>query len=1216
MLSTIFKYEIKHWIAQPFTYIFAFLFFFVPFGIMWGMAGESTERFGGLVLNSPFYILRFTSYLNIFIYFLLPVFIGGAIYRDYKDSVHTFLYSFPFSKSDYLLGKFLSSFLIVMGIVSMIGLGCFIGTLMPGTNPELLTENKWLSYIQPYFLFIFPNLFLLGAIVFGIVTLSRNIYAGFVTIVVLILIRAAMDSFFADIGNRFAAGIFEPLGLEAFNYHTEFWTPTEKNEMLIPIKEAVVYNRLFWTGIASTIFIYVYQIFSFSHQVISFSFRKNSIKKTKKINYANIQKINLPTIRFDYSFLQQLKTTWYLSNIDFKYIIKSPLFISLILVSIVFMFSSMSLMNPRFGTEIYPTTWLMLKLPLTNYSGIINLITFLFTGLLLHRTRLTRTHQLVDITPVSDWVLFLSKFSAIIKMQMVLLFMMMIGGIGVQIFNGYYNFEIGHYLFELYGLHLIHFIIWACMAFFIHSLIKNIYLAFFLLIVVPIGFISLFHLGPEYLGLYFLEQGIFRYNQGPGQIIGLTFSDMDGYGAVLPSYFIHKIYWMLAGMILLLIGLLCVIRGFAYSFKERIKIAMNRLNRKFTYAFLFLTLCFLGLGFSIYREGNILNKQYSLTEKRQTFKAAEKKYKKYQGFIQPKITEVKIDMDISPSLREFKASGKYVLINKSGHEIDTLILNYLGDLTKIYKFNKKVTIVSKQDIAGICNFDILKLENSLLPGDSLTMEFQTESKPITWLSTNTYVKNNGTYINDDYFPRFGNWLGIIREILDLPLNEIKAMPTDSLALNHSFISKDSDRIKFETIISTDKNQTAIAPGYLAKKWSKDGRNYFQYKMEEKIAHSFLFMSGEYGYKSDHWENIKIEIYYHKDHDYNLDRMMDGLKAGLAYCTENFSPYQHKHIRIVEFSQTGGASAHAFPNTIPTGEEAGFIQHICANGKGGLDLAFGTAVHETAHQWWGHQVIPADVLGSKMITESMAEYVNVMVRKKHKGDEAVHHFLKHCRKLYLKGRNRERKTESPLIYTRPDQNYIHYAKGVLSLYAMADFIGENNLNSAIKKHLQKVAFQENEYTTSLELLNFIKRETPDSLMYLINDMFETVTMHENKMLNLETNELINGKYEVEIEFNISKYRNGKKGAISFSDNGIDSLTYESKNETIHSLPLNDFIEIGVFNKNEEIIYLEKIKVEKIKNNLKIIVDDTPEKVVIDPYLKLMEVDIEDNKKKRV
>ena len=36
---------------------------------------------------------------------------------------------------------------------------------------------------------------------------------------------------------------------------------------------------------------------------------------------------------------------------------------------------------------------------------------------------------------------------------------------------------------------------------------------------------------------------------------------------------------------------------------------------------------------------------------------------------------------------------------------------------------------------------------------------------------------------------------------------------------------------------------------------------------------------------------------------------------------------------------------------------------------------------------------------------------------------------------------------------------------------------------------KVAFQEPPYTTSIDLLNHIKEVTPDSLNYLLDDMFE-------------------------------------------------------------------------------------------------------------------------------
>ena len=207
--------------------------------------------------------------------------------------------------------------------------------------------------------------------------------------------------------------------------------------------------------------------------------------------------------------------------------------------------------NPRYDTETLPMTWQLLELPSQFYAGVINLITFLFAGFLVQRSRMAKAHQLVDISPFPNWILMGSKFLALIKIQMALLFLVMLGGIISQAYKGYYNFEIDQYLFNLYGLNLIHFVIWAMLALFMHSFLDKPYLAFFLLIFIPIGFIGIAEFGPKFLGLGFLEQWIFRYNQGPGDIFGLRYSDLDGYGPNLPLYFLYKIYWSLAGLLII-----------------------------------------------------------------------------------------------------------------------------------------------------------------------------------------------------------------------------------------------------------------------------------------------------------------------------------------------------------------------------------------------------------------------------------------------------------------------------------------------------------------------------------------------------------------------------------------------------------------------------------------------------------------------------------------
>ena len=63
--------------------------------------------------------------------------------------------------------------------------------------------------------------------------------------------------------------------------------------------------------------------------------------------------------------------------------------------------------------------------------------------MLVHRAKIARTNHLVDATPIPNWTLLLSKFIALVKMQLVLLSVIMVSGILFQGYNGYFNFEIG-----------------------------------------------------------------------------------------------------------------------------------------------------------------------------------------------------------------------------------------------------------------------------------------------------------------------------------------------------------------------------------------------------------------------------------------------------------------------------------------------------------------------------------------------------------------------------------------------------------------------------------------------------------------------------------------------------------------------------------------------------------------------------------------------------
>ena len=195
---------------------------------------------------------------------------------------------------------------------------------------------------------------------------------------------------------------------------------------------------------------------------------------------------------------------------------------------------------------------------------------------------------------------------------------------------------------------------------------------------------------------------------------------------------------------------------------------------------------------------------------------------------------------------------------------------------------------------------------------------------------------------------------------------------------------------------------------------------------------------------DKWNDVNLEIYHHKGHEYNLDRMMKGMKAALQYCSENFSPYQHKQARIIEFPRTSGTFAQSFPNTIPFSETFGFIADVDDSDEGGNDFAFVVTAHEIAHQWWAHQVIGADVLGATMLSESLSEYVALKVIEQVNGKNKMRKFLKRSLDTYLTQRTFETKRENALMYN-DGQGYIHYQKGSLIFYALSDYSGEKVFN---------------------------------------------------------------------------------------------------------------------------------------------------------------------------
>jgi aminopeptidase N len=371
-------------------------------------------------------------------------------------------------------------------------------------------------------------------------------------------------------------------------------------------------------------------------------------------------------------------------------------------------------------------------------------------------------------------------------------------------------------------------------------------------------------------------------------------------------------------------------------------------------------------------------------------------------------------------------------------------------------------------------------------------------------------------------------------------------------------------------------------------------------MDAPILNFYSFLSARYAVRRDHWRgpdgrDVAIEIYYHPGHEYNLDRMVDGIKQSLSLYTRAFGPYQFRQVRILEFPRYA-SFAQSFPNTIPYSEAIGFIARVRDKNED-VDYPFYVTAHEVAHQWWAHQVIGANVQGGTMLVETLAEYSALLVMQKELGPVQVKRFLRYNLDEYLQGRTFERKKEMPLARVE-NQQYIHYRKGSLAMFALADYLGADVVNGALARFLAEHRFEQPPYATSEDLLRHLRAAAPDSMRYLVTDLFETITLWNDRAKSATATRLPDGRYRVTLEVEAHKVR-------------VDSIGNERE------IPMNDLVEVGVFAAPEPgqtdgaPLYLAKHRVRTGSSSITVEVSEKPARAGIDPLFKLIDRDTRDN-----
>jgi aminopeptidase N len=353
------------------------------------------------------------------------------------------------------------------------------------------------------------------------------------------------------------------------------------------------------------------------------------------------------------------------------------------------------------------------------------------------------------------------------------------------------------------------------------------------------------------------------------------------------------------------------------------------------------------------------------------------------------------------------------------------------------------------------------------------------------------------------------------------------------------------------------------------------------------------LSAAYAVRRDTARGVALSVHYHPAHDANVDRMLRGMRASLAYYGEQFGPYQFGELRVVEFPRyVSGARAH--PHTIAFSEGGAFLTRV---DSGAVDRTFFVVAHETAHQWWGGQVIPASQPGAGFVSETLAQYSAMMVLETSYGEAMARDFYDHVMKFYLSSRSVYTNREAPLLDV-VDQSYVYYMKGAVAMYTMRERLGADVVNGALRRFREKHGGPDAPPPTSRALYAELRAVTPDSLKPLLSDLFEHITIWDVRTDSARTARDGAGGWRVTLHVDASKARADRVG-------------------TQTSWPMDDLVEVGVFAGEAGAsglgapLYLKPHRVRSGRQTITVVVPRRPARAGVDPYRRFIERERDDN-----
>ncbi|HEU0080387.1 MAG TPA: hypothetical protein VFQ76_22250, partial [Longimicrobiaceae bacterium] len=514
-LREVFRYELGYRLRSPSTWAYAAFLFLV---MCWGLAATA-DGGGAVAANAPLAVAQGTALFGgVFGLLVSAALFGDAAIRDAAAGMDPLLYTTRLRRAEYLGGRFLAALATNALVVLAVPLGFWVATVTPLLDAEAVGPFRLAAYLQPLLLFLLPNLVLVGAILFTIGTVARQVipvYLGAAGVFIGYIVAA---NYWSRIGSPTLSALADPLGINALLAMNRYRTPSELETRLIGFPAMLVWNRVLWLAVAAAVLAGLHRGFRFAHADGAGRRRRGRGAAVAAPPEGRWQGI-VPRVPGVFGRRTRLRQTLAVARRSLAEAVSGPAFpVALAGAVGLVLLWGWNVGDTAFDTSTWPVTHLVVAKVLSERSAFIPwLVIALYAGELVWKDREVGAAEIADAVPVPTAAVLLGRFLALVAVILAFHAAFMAGGLLLQALQGYHRFELGLYLRVLFGLNLAGHVLLAALAMAVHVLVNQKYVGHIVVLMACAFSVVGVQMGFPELAVY---------NGGPRW----TYSDMNGFG--------------------------------------------------------------------------------------------------------------------------------------------------------------------------------------------------------------------------------------------------------------------------------------------------------------------------------------------------------------------------------------------------------------------------------------------------------------------------------------------------------------------------------------------------------------------------------------------------------------------------------------------------------------------------------------------------------------